>query len=196
MLDKSGFPASANKGAEATEYSLVAQWAHWITALLIFAVVIIAWVMILEARDNPSRLILFTVHKALGVTVFAIVAFRILWRAANPAPPLPPRIAPWEAIFAKISHVLLYVLLLAMPISGFVFSQAAGRPVSFFYLFDLPVIIAENKDLSKLAETTHVWLQWALYALVVLHVLATVWHISVRRDGVLHRMLPRQINAE
>jgi cytochrome b561 len=198
MLERSGFSRRANHGAETetTEYGLVAQWAHWITALLIFAVVIIAWIMIQEARDNPSRPILFTIHKALGVTIFAIAAFRILWRAANPAPPLPARVAPWEAIFAKISHALLYILLLAMPITGFAFSQLAGRPVSFFYLFDLPVIIPENKDLSKLAETAHIWLQWGLYALVVLHILATVWHINVRRDGVLHRMLPRQINAE
>ncbi|WOJ89070.1 cytochrome b [Methylocapsa polymorpha] len=196
MLERPEFPSRANRSAEAAQYGLVAQWTHWITALLIFAAMIIAWVMIEEARDNPSRPVLYTIHKALGVTIFTIVAFRILWRAANPAPPLPARFARWEAVIAKISHVLLYVVLVGLPISGFIDSQADGHPVSFFYLFDLPAIVPRNKALSELAETAHIWLQWPLYALIALHILATVWHVGVRRDGVLHRMLPKQINAE
>jgi cytochrome b561 len=196
MLEKAGSPTPASQGAEAPAYGPVAQWAHWITALLIFAAIVIAWIMIEASRDNPSRLVLFTIHKALGVTIFAIAAFRILWRAANPAPPFPSRVARWEGVFAKISHALLYVVLVGMPLSGFIDSQAGGHAVSFFYLFDLPAIIPQNKTLSKLGETAHDWLQWPLYALIILHILATVWHINIRRDGVLLRMLPKQINAE
>lgn len=196
MLENSALPARIHEDAETPRYGLVAQWAHWITALLIFAVVVIAWVMIEAARDNPSKQVLFTIHKALGVTILGIVVLRLLWRAANPAPPLPDHMPRWESFLAKLSHALLYFLLLAMPISGFILSQAGGHAVSFFYLFDLPAIVPENKGLSKAAEEVHESLQWALYALVVLHILATGWHVQIRRDGVFNRMLPQQTNAK
>ncbi|WP_026606197.1 cytochrome b [Methylocapsa acidiphila] len=192
MLKKADF---YDEDAE-PRYALVAQWAHWLTVLLISAAVIVAWIMAAEARDNPSRPDLFTLHKALGVTIFAIAAFRILWRAVSNAPPLTGRVAAWEAALAKITHLFLYLVLIAMPVTGFIMSQAGGHPISFFYLFDLPTIIPENKNVGELAEEAHLWLQWVLYALVAFHVLGVTWHVYVRRDGALHRMLPRQVNAE
>jgi cytochrome b561 len=186
-------PSSA--GDETRTYSGFAQALHWLTALLIFATLPVAWVMSEMAKDNPERGFAFMIHKSLGVTIFAIVIARLLWRAVSPAPPLPGHLARWEARGAKITHALLYIVLLAMTVSGYITSAASNHAVSFFGLFTLP-LLPENKDLAEAADEVHGATQWALYALVALHVLATSWHIAVRRDGALHRMLPKQVNAK
>lgn len=191
MLEKTPI---ASRAASA-KYSPTALWLHWLTALLILAILPIAWIMGDMAKDNPARDTLFMVHKSLGVTIFAIVVLRLVWRATHPAPPLPGNLAKWEALFAKISHFLLYFILLVMPISGYILSAASNHPVNFFNLVQLP-LLPQDKPLAKAADFVHVSLQWAVYALISLHVLATAWHMTVRRDGILNRMLPRQVNAE
>jgi cytochrome b561 len=195
MLEKHEISLRAGKSAASRQYTPLAQGLHWLTALLIFAILAIAWMMVDLPKDDPDRDTLFMIHKSLGVTVFVLAALRMVWRAANPPPPLPGRLARWEALLAKISHFLLYFILLAMPISGYILSAASNHPVIYFDLFQLP-LLPENKPLSKAAEFVHVSLQWAVYALIILHVLATTWHLTVRRDGILNRMLPRQINEE
>lgn len=176
-------------------YHYVSQWLHWITALLVFATLPIAWVMIALPHESPWVGTLVMIHKSLGVTIFALVVFRIFWRALNPAPPLPWSLEPWEAIAAKLSHVLLYVVLLVMPVSGYILSAASNHPVNYFNLFTLPSL-PENKPLAKIAEQVHIWTQWAVYALIAIHILGTAYHIIVKRDGILDRMLPKQINAD
>ena len=96
---------------------------------------------------------------------------------------------------AKLSHWLLYLILLVMPISGYVLSTASGHPVTFFGLFEFPSL-PQNKLLAQLAVDIHLLTQWVVYALIALHILATTWHILLRRDAVLDRMLPEQRNAE
>ncbi len=176
-------------------YNGVAQWLHWITAILVLATLPIAWVMTNMARDNPSAPSLFLIHKSLGVVIFAIVAFRIVWRGLNPAPPLPWTLEPWETWTARISHVLLYLFLLALPVSGYIFSAASNHPVNFFGLVTLPSL-PQNKPLANAAGEVHEAAAWALYALLGLHILGTAYHLIVKRDGALDRMLPRQINAD
>lgn len=180
---------------ETLGYSGFSQALHWLTALLILAILPVAWVMSEMAKDNPERGFAFMIHKSLGVTIFAIVVARLLWRAISPAPPLPGHFAKWEARGAKITHALLYLVLLVMPISGYITSAASNHAVSYFGLFTLP-LLTENKELAEAAEDVHVAAQWALYVLVGLHVLATSWHVCVRRDGALHRMLPKQVDAK
>jgi cytochrome b561 len=188
--------AAARFSTRATDrYNDVSQALHWITALLVLAILPIAWVMV-NAADN-SKLVgpLFMIHKSLGVMIFLVVAFRILWRGLNPAPPLPWTLETWEAWAARISHFLLYLVLLGMPISGYIASCASNHPVSFFGLFNLP-LLAANKPLAKSAGEFHEALAWAVYFLVGLHVAATAYHLIVKRDGLLNRMLPKQVNAD
>ena len=177
------------------QYHHGSQWLHWITALLVFATLPIAWVMLALPKENAWVGTLFMLHKSLGVTIFALAVFRIFWRALHPPPPLPWSLEPWEAITAKISHLLLYFILLAMPISGYILSAASNHPVKYFDLFTLP-LLPENKPLAKAAETAHLTLQWAVYAIIALHVLGTAYQIIVKRDGVLDRMLPKQVNRD
>ncbi len=172
-------------------YTLTAQALHWITAALMFTVLPLAWVMVNMPRDAPSRGLLFTLHKSIGLTIVALVAVRLLWRATHPAPAL-VGLARWEAVTASASHWLLYLIMIGMPVSGYLLSAAGGHPVTYFGLLTLPGL-PKNEALAHAATRAHVAVgQWAVYALILLHVGATVWHVAVRRDGVLNRMLPPQ----
>ncbi len=187
--------ARTHAASEGDHYHHVHQWTHWITALLMFAILPVAWVMISLPKESPWVGTMFMIHRSLGVTIFAVTAFRIVWRGLHPAPPLPWSLEPFEAVFARVSHFLLYLILLAMPISGFIASTASNHPVNYFNLFTLPGL-PENKALAKAAGQVHDTTQWAVYVLVAAHILATAWHIVVKRDGLLNRMLPKQINAD
>ena len=183
---------TASDAETAPRYTGVAQALHWITTLLVLAILPIAWVMTALPEHSARAGPLFALHKSLGVTIFLIVAARLLWRGLNPPPPLAGE-PPWVKVASKVSHWLLYAVLLGMPISGYVMSASGDEGVA---LFGLPLpSLPRNKALETLAGTSHAVGQWALYALVVLHVAATTWHLWARRDGVLARMLPAQTRA-
>lgn len=175
-------------------YSAVTQGLHWITALLMFAIIPIAWHMVMLGRTDPSRETWFTVHKSIGVTIFALAVARLIWRTRHPAPALDGTLGWLIAAGAVASHWLLYFILIAMPISGYVLSAAGGHPVSYFGLFTLPSL-PQNHEVAAIGTRVHLLGRWAVYALIGLHVAATAWHVAVRRDGTLDRMLPPQTNA-
>jgi hypothetical protein len=110
----------------------------------------------------------------------------------HPAPRLPGSLARWERASAALSHWLLYLIMLGMPLSGYLFSAWGGHPVIYFGLFTLPGLV-KSDTLQHVAFWAHVAIgQWLTYAVIILHVVATGWHVAVRRDGVLFRMLPEQ----
>jgi cytochrome b561 len=173
-------------------YTLTAQALHWITAALMFAILPIAWVMVNIPKSAELRGLLFTLHKSVGLTIVVLVAVRIAWRAKHPVPPLEVGLARWEKVAAIGSHWMLYVVLVGMPISGYLLDSAGGYSISYFGLFSIP-LLPKSPALSSAATWVHVAVgQWLVYALIFLHVAASIWHISVRRDGVLDRMLPLQ----
>ena len=173
-------------------YTVTAQALHWVTSVLMLAVIVLAWVMVNMDHGAASRGWLYTLHKSVGLTILVLVAIRLAWRAANPPPRLPTSLAAWERASAAASHVMLYVILVGMPLSGYIMSAAGRFPVTYFGLFTVPSL-PQNKAVSEAAHWVHVATgQWLVYALVVLHLSATAWHVAVRRDGVLERMLPSQ----
>ena len=191
-------PATVTVPTVGTErrYNETAQALHWVTALLMFIAIPLAWVMVVMPKDAPSREFYFTLHKSVGLTVLALVAFRLAWRAAHPAPPSPPSLARWEHAAARASHWLLYVILVGMPVSGYVMSAAGGHAVTYFGLFTLPGL-PHSAAAASWAHWLHVATgQWAVYALIALHLLATAWHVAIRRDAVLDRMLPPPQQAD
>jgi cytochrome b561 len=129
-------------------------------------------------------------HKSVGLTILAIVVLRIVWRMIRPAPPDPqaPRLL---TLIGRINHWLLYAIFLIMPVSGYLLSALSGRDTPYFWLFTVPGLPKDDAA-QKVAESIHVAGQWFVYALVVLHVAGTVWHLVIRRDGLLERMLPVQ----
>ncbi|HKM63706.1 MAG TPA: cytochrome b [Acidisphaera sp.] len=171
-------------------YSEGAMVFHWITAVLMFATLPIAWAMVSMPRDDPARPVWFMIHKSIGITIFAVVLLRILWRALVRPPALAGRLPAWEAWTARVNHVLLYAILIVMPVSGYI----GGRAPMFFGLFQLPVV-TEDKAFAHAAMTVHLVTQWVVYLVIALHLLGVVWHVAIRRDGTLERMLPRQTRA-
>jgi cytochrome b561 len=174
------------------QYTLTAQALHWITAALMFTVLPVAWVMMNMPETAHARGLLFTLHKSIGLSIVMLVAIRLTWRAMHPAPPLTRGLGRWEKGAAIVSHWMLYVVLIGMPMSGYLLDATGGYPISYFGLFSVPVL-PKIPALANAATWVHVAVgQWLVYALILLHVAATVWHVSVRRDGVLNRMLPEQ----
>jgi cytochrome b561 len=189
-LDSEHWLGSAVKADQ--RYTLTAQALHWITAALMFIVLPIAWVMMNMPETAHMRGLLFTLHKSVGLSIVMLVAIRLTWRAMHSAPPLTGRLGRWEKRAAIVSHWMLYVILIGMPISGYLLDATGGYPISYFGLFSVPVL-PKSPALANLATWVHVAVgQWLVYALILLHLAATVWHVSVRRDGVLNRMLPEQ----
>jgi cytochrome b561 len=174
------------------QYTLTAQALHWATAALMFIVLPIAWVMMNMPETAHRRGLLFTLHKSVGLSILMLVAIRLAWRAMHPAPPLAGRHGRWEKGTAVVSHWMLYAILVGMPVSGYLLDATGGYPISYFGLFSVP-LLAKSPTLANVATWAHVAVgQWLAYALILVHVAATVWHVSVRRDGVLNRMLPEQ----
>ncbi|MEI9985429.1 MAG: cytochrome b [Aliidongia sp.] len=182
-------PAYASERYDTVQIAL-----HWLTALLVVAAICLIWIDGYLPRGD-LKTTLFFLHRSCGVTVLALTVLRLAWRLGHQAPPPPASLPLWQQSAARISHWLLYAILLVMPVTGFVSSAAQGHAVSVFFLFDLP-LLPEDKPLAKLAGSIHVTLQWLVYALIVLHAVAALRHHFVLRDNVLRRMLrSRRISA-
>lgn len=181
--------------ATRTRYNATTQALHWIVAALMFAVIPLAWVMVNMPRSAPSREWIYTLHKSFGMTILLLVAVRLAWRAAYPAPPLSGNLAKWERGLATASHWLLYLILVGMPVSGYVLSATGAIGVPYFDLFSFPTL-PKNQAVNDAARWVHAAIgQWLVYGLITLHIAATAWHVAVRRDGILDRMLPEQNNG-
>ena len=175
-------------------YTEVAQHLHWLTPPIVAAQVVIAWVMLSLPDKSATGGLLFSLHKSIGVTIWLLIAVRLAWRATHPAPRAGREMPRWMDVVGRLNHGLMYLVLFAMPISGYVMSAMGPHGVSVWGL-PLPGL-PKVEAVQKLAQTGHYVAQWALYLLVLLHVGATAFHVAVRRDGVLERMIPAQVNAD
>ena len=173
-------------------YTPTAQWLHWLVAALILVNLVLGLTMVGMPGISPTKLRFFNWHKWVGVTVFALVALRFAWRWRHPAPALPATLPAWEQRAAKMSHAALYVLMFALPLSGYFYSLAAGFPVVYLGVLPLPVLIEPDPQLKQMLVVLHHLLAWAMMALLVLHIAAALKHRLVDHDGVLERMLPRR----
>ena len=172
-----------------TQYGSLARFLHWAIAILI-VVTIPCGVVMVRLGSGTAQNVLYVTHESIGLTILALAVLRLAWRLLDPPPPLPASMPPGQALLARLNHRLLYLLLFLMPASGYLFVIAGGYPMNYFKLFDIPRLVDKNEALSKLAETTHLGLQFAVYALVLGHVAAALHHHLVKHDGVLRRMWP------
>lgn len=163
---------------------------HWLIALLVIANFTLGLVMVDIPGLTPTKLKYFSWHKWAGVTVLLLATLRLLWRLRHRAPALPDTMPAWEKSAAHASHFLLYVLLFAVPLSGYFYSLAAGVPVVYFGVIELPVLIGRDPELKELLETTHFGLNMLLAATVALHIAAALKHQFIDHDSVFRRMLP------
>jgi cytochrome b561 len=175
---------------ETGSYTLTAQALHWLTVLLILMILPVAWVM-MSLPTGPQQTWMLVLHRSLWVTIFAVVVVWLAWRLTHPAPPSPSGAPRLTELISGLTHWLLYALLLLMPVTGYL-QSADDRPVSYLGLFNLPELPKDKALGDDAAKVLHHLGQWGLYTLVGLHVGATLWHVAIRRDGLLNRMIPPQ----
>jgi cytochrome b561 len=172
-----------------TRYSAVAQTFHWIIAALI----VTQYTLATMADDLPlgmRKLSLLARHKSFGMTVLMLAVLRLAWRLFNKPPELPVEMSKFERIAARLTHVIFYVLLFAMPLSGWIMSSAKNYSVSWFGLFTWPDLVAPNEQAFDLFKSIHQILATTLFFLAILHILAALKHHFWNKDDVLKRMLP------
>jgi len=174
--------------ASLPRYDRVAQALHWLMALALVAVFALGLWMV--AQPLMVRLKTVPLHKTLGVTVFLLAALRLAWRATHPAPPLPASMPRWERRAASGAHHLLYLLMFAVPLSGWLMSSALGFATVPFGLARLPDLLARDRELGDALKVVHFALNKTFAVVVFLHVAAALKHHFIDRDGVLQRMLP------
>lgn len=171
------------------DYGAVARTLHWLIVALLIAQFTLGWI----GADLPvslRRLVLLARHKSLGATIFMLVIARLGWRLYSPPPALPGDMPRWQRVGAHASHWMMYALLLAMPIVGWLSSSASNLTVSWWGLFNWPDLVAPDETLAHTLKAFHKGLGWLLLAVVSVHVAAALWHHFARRDQVLSRMIP------
>jgi cytochrome b561 len=167
----------------------VAKFFHWAIVLLVVTQFVLAFI----AEDLPvgmQKLAVLARHKSTGITILALATLRLLWRAANHSPGMPATMANWEKLGARTAHALLYALLFAVPLAGWIMSSAKNFPVSWFGLIQLPDLVAPSESTFEIAHEAHEILAFTLGAVATLHLLAAFKHHFINRDAVLRRMLP------
>lgn len=173
----------------APRYTATAIVLHWLIALLVLCSAALGLYMV-GLTLSPTKLELYSWHKWLGVTIFMLAVLRVVWRLTHPPPPLPAALPPWQRHAAAVSHFLLYLLLLLIPVSGWLMSSALGVPTVYLRLVPLPDLVAKDKALGEQLQLVHATLNCTLAVLVAMHAAAALRHHCVDRDDVLQRMLP------
>jgi cytochrome b561 len=178
-------------GATRSRYSGGAIAFHWIIAILIVANLVGAWLT--EDWEGPARATVMALHKATGITVLVLSLLRLVWRLGHRPPPFPAGIKPIEALGARAVHWLFYLMMVSIPLTGWLMISAADprRPFHWYGAFDLPYLpVQGNKAVGGFAHDAHEWLGWAFVALLVLHVAAALKHHLSDEPGFIGRMLP------
>ena len=178
-----------------TRWGAIAQLLHWLIALAVVSQMVLGWVMV-SWRLSPTKFELYAIHKSLGITLLLLVLIRLAWRAWNVTPQAPAQSPRWETRAAAVTHALLYLLLLALPVSGYLINSASNFPLVVWGFLPLPNLTDENEVLQVVSEYVHLTLFWILATLVVLHMAAALRHHWVLKDAVLRRMLPGYEPAE
>lgn len=178
-------------------YGYAAMAFHWTVALLFVGNLALGAYMSSLPLSDPNLFPLFQLHKSFGVTIFAIVCLRFAWRLYDSPPALPADMAPWEKTAAALSHIGLYGLLVAMPLTGWVIVSASptGIPTVVFDLIHVPhipfIVASPDKDQwLGYGESAHWLLAWAAGAAILLHIAAALRHHIILKDDILRRMLP------
>jgi len=170
------------------QWGSVAKFFHWVIALAILGNGTFGLLMDL-AHSPMQKINWLALHKSIGLTVLALALLRVLWRWRDGRPREEP--APrWQQWAARTVHGVLYVLIVALPLSGWWFNSVTGKPLQWFKQFNLPALAAKNDDLRHFANGVHEYLFWFLLLVLVAHVGAALKHHVFDNDNVLRRMLP------
>lgn len=171
-------------------YAAPARGLHWITAVLMGVIIAAGlWIAYFRPEDEAFKLRLYNVHESLGVIVWVLTLMRLAYRRRHPAPPLPADTPAAIRVAAYATHVSLYVLLLTLPVIGFLATNAWGFPLSVFGVLPLPSPVGKDEELAKVLALLHRIGALSIIALIGGHITGALYHTFIRRDGLLRRML-------
>ncbi|MGV3769412.1 MAG: cytochrome b [Sphingobium phenoxybenzoativorans] len=166
-------------------YSQVARWLHWTIALLVIFNIVGGIFHDALGKAFP----VMPLHKAAGITILFLTLARIVWRLSHPAPPLPSAMPAWEKLAANATHFAFYALLLIVPLTGWIMTSAGDRPLTWFWLFDIPKFgVTKGEAVVDISRGGHGVLGLLFGLLALLHIGAALRHHFVLKDGVLRRM--------
>ena len=160
---------------------------HWVLALLVFVLYGLGWYMVGIPKGTPPVAYFYNLHKSIGLVAALPIALLILWRVTHVPPPLPGSLPAWQARAAHVNHVLFYVCLVVLVVSGIIESNFTKFGIRFFG-YPLPRLFAEDKTLYWIFNRIHVYSSYFFAVLVAAHVAAALKHLLVNRDGVFQRM--------
>jgi cytochrome b561 len=170
-----------------SRYTRVAIILHWVVAALVLAQFPLGWWMQEIPKQPPGpRVEAFNLHKSIGLLIAALMLARIAWRLGHPAPPLGP-MPRWQSRLAHATHFMLYAVLVALPVTGYLGSAYSGYPVKFFGT-TLPAWAAKSVELKDWMSSAHLVLAWILAIAFALHMAGVAKHTLIARDGLLRRM--------
>lgn len=180
-------------------YGTVAMTLHWLIAIALVGMIAFGYYLSTLPITDPNLFALVQLHKSIGLTVLVLSVLRVIWRLVNPVPPLPDTLSKPAKILARITHILLYVLIIAIPFNGWAMVSASplGIPTIWFGLFEWPHIAPlahlpyDQKEAKEEAiHSVHAWLAYGAGVLLLFHAAAALFHHHLLKDDTLRRMLP------
>ena len=175
--------------AAATQYTGMAKTLHWLIALLLTGLLAMGFYMH-DLPLSPQKLQLYSWHKWAGVTTFLLVMVRLAWRMTHRPPAFSWRMSKAQKLAAHLGHWILYLLMIAIPLSGWLMSSAKGVQTVWFGILPIPDLLEKDKALGDALAVVHMGLSWALLLMTLIHIAAAFKHHFIDKEGLLGRMLP------
>lgn len=171
-------------------YKPFARAMHWLIALWIIAMLPIGSAMTQDGLSRPVQDMLYILHKNGGAILILLMLVRLGYRLLNPPPPHPPGLAPWQSRAAEVTHLLLYVMVFFMAVTGYVRVRAGGFPVEMLDAIGLPTLVPRSDALADAAQAAHFWGRFVLVFLLAAHIGAALQHRFIKKDAIFARMWP------
>ncbi len=170
------------------QYGATAKLFHWLVVALLLAQYAIGWLMPdIHRGMKPGAAMTF--HVSFGLLILILIVLRFAWRLTHPVAP-ESSLPPWQRLSSEAVHWLLYALVLATSVTGWLFASFRGWSMSFFYLVPMPMLASDNPAAGKTIDGLHQAMEWALLVVIGIHVAAALAHIFIYRDRIMQRMLP------
>ncbi|KJC57642.1 cytochrome B561 [Bradyrhizobium sp. LTSPM299] len=170
-------------------YGATAKLLHWVIVALLAVQYPIGWLMP-DIHPGQAPGAAMTFHISFGIVILVLIVVRLIWRLTHPVAS-ESSLPPWQRLSSEAVHWMLYVLVLATTVSGWVFASFRGWAVSFFYMMPLPMLASDNAAAGKAIDGLHQAAEWSLLVLICLHVAVALAHLFIYRDHVMQRMLPK-----
>jgi len=173
-----------------TSYKTPARILHWTMALLVLGMIPVGFLMLNDALSRELRNMMFISHKNMGVVLLLLILVRLVYRWRNPPQLKPVELAPMQEFAAHATHIGLYILLLVMPLSGYIRVRAGGFPIEALDALGIPALVPRSDALAAVAKSVHYYAAYGITILIAMHIGAALYHGLVRKDGIFSRMWP------